>query len=92
MTFYVLSMTGYSNDAQNMKDEFTDLETKCPYCNGKGGAHDRDSEREDGWLDCFNCKGSGFVPTEAGVRILALIRHNSRVKISAELTVSGAPS
>ena len=62
------------------------LETVCPDCNGKGGY--RDVEEETGWAECLGCGGSGFQPTPMGARILDLVRHNSRVQVSAEFCVS----
>lgn len=63
------------------------LEQKCPDCKGKGNTY---NVEEDCVLDCKICNGSGFVPTTIGARILDLIRHNSRVTVSAELRVSSA--
>jgi DnaJ-class molecular chaperone len=47
------------------------LETRCDRCEGRGGRTER---RE--WVSCFWCKGAGYLPTEEGKRILALMRHN----------------
>lgn len=65
-----------------------DLEVSCALCNGRGW-HIY-VENEEDRTPCYKCNGSGFVPTEAGVRILSLIRHNARLTVSAELDVSGA--
>lgn len=46
------------------------LEVPCERCHGKGGWH------SDGWRRCGQCNGAGFVPTETGAAILALLRHN----------------
>ena len=66
-----------------MNDEIPNLEDKCQECNGSRGNHDP----EHGWIDCYKCNGAGFIPTEAGARIIALIRHNSRMKISAQTVI-----
>ncbi len=63
------------------------LEKVCAVCSGKKYAY---SSEEDSIMDCFNCNGSGFVPTEAGKSILDLMRHNSRVKVTAELCLADA--
>lgn len=62
-----------------------DLETVCPVCNGDKGRHT--GEEISGWAECWNCEGSGFIPTSLGVKILELVRHNSKVEISGELRV-----
>ena len=64
------------------------LESKCPSCGGRKGFSD--GEEEGGWRDCARCNASGFVPTPMGARILDLIRHNSRVTVSAELLVASS--
>lgn len=64
------------------------LENICPECNGAKGYND--IEADGGWADCGECNGAGFVPTSIGSRILDLIRHNSRVTISAALEVSSS--
>jgi DnaJ-class molecular chaperone len=48
-----------------------ELEKKCPICEGRGGA---DTYR--GRWECEICNGSGFIPTEQGERILALVSHH----------------
>ena len=64
------------------------LETKCENCAGSGFIYER--EEVSGKSECEDCNGSGFVPTSIGARILDLIRHNSRVTVSAELRVSSS--
>ena len=59
-------------------------------CRGRGGY--ADIEDDNGWAECLSCGGSGYKPTELGARILELVRHNSKLKVSAELRVSGVPS
>ena len=71
-----------------MITELPELEQACTYCDGKGFHADGDSET--GLADCNYCDGAGFVPTKIGAQILKLIRHNSRVKVTAELRVSDA--
>lgn len=70
-----------------LQDDSALLEISCAVCLGKRMQYDRDN---DSFKECPACNGSGFVPTAIGARILDLIRHNSRVKISAELQVSSA--
>ena len=67
-----------------MIEPLPDLETKCKDCNGRGWF----TADEGGRDDCAACGGSGFVPTAIGARVLDLVRHNSRVNVSAELRVS----
>jgi len=43
---------------------------------------------KDNYVDCPDCRGSGFKPTEIGARILTLIKHNAKLAVSAELQVS----
>ena len=64
------------------------LEAKCAACGGNGGKLWRGEE--EGWRECAKCNGSGYVPTDIGARILKLVRHNSRLTVSAELHVAGA--
>ena len=64
-----------------------DLEAICATC---GGGRVKYESESDTFPDCQTCGGSGFVPTSIGARILDLIRHNSRVTVSAELRVSSA--
>jgi DnaJ-class molecular chaperone len=51
-----------------------DLEVACDHCNGEGelGSHAGD-------VRCHKCGGAGHIPTEFGLRILALVRHNLRI-------------
>ena len=52
------------------------LEEPCPDCNGAGG---RDPVRAQNIITmggpCNTCRGIGWMPTEAGNQILALVRH-----------------
>ena len=63
------------------------LEESCSVCGGKKHVYNAEL---DGFLDCISCNGSGFSPTEEGRRVLLLLRHNTRVTVSAELCVSTA--
>ncbi len=51
------------------------LEVVCTRCRGRGAFDSRRGESED----CYDCSGSGYIPTDAGEAVLALIRHNLRV-------------
>ena len=73
-----------------MNAEIPILEEVCPSCKGEKGRYYADAARDDGWSDCPRCKGSGFVPTDAGKRILSLIQHNSKLSINAQLCLGGA--
>lgn len=66
------------------------LETVCAECHGGKGYSD--IAATNGWAICSTCGGTGYVPTVIGARILDLVRHNSRVTVSAELRVSDAVS
>jgi len=55
--------------------ELPDLEVPCEICQGRGGQF----SCEDGsGLYCLACGGAGYVPTEFGGKVLALMRHNFR--------------
>ncbi len=62
--------------------ELPELEAVCARCEGKGGEAEMYGT---GWCNCLDCDGTGYLPTPLGQRILALVRHNSRLKIRAEL-------
>ena len=53
------------------------LETKCAHCDGRGKRTDASLDDD---YDCEKCNGSGFVPTRFGMRVLELVRHNTRVR------------
>ena len=76
--------------SQTKVEDFPLLEIRCETCKGEGGYGD--VEADGGWASCFDCSGSGYRPTLTGARILELVRHNSKVDITAELRVSGAHS
>lgn len=60
-------------DAQQLPE----LETLCKFCKGRGG----ETERRE-WHKCGVCKGTGYVPTEAGKRLLDLVRHNLQAMLA----------
>lgn len=68
--------------------DLPELERRCEPCEGRGRF--TDVEEDEGWYYCQKCNGSGFVPTAVGARILDLIRHNSRVTITAALEVASS--
>jgi DnaJ-class molecular chaperone len=49
------------------------LEIECDYCHGEGGYR---SEYPEGWHRCRICNGAGYITTEFGEKVLALMRHN----------------
>lgn len=53
------------------QDSELELERPCPCCEGTGGGL--------AW-ECDKCNGAGMLPTEAGKRILALVRRNVTVR------------
>jgi DnaJ-class molecular chaperone len=71
-----------------MTNEIPELEMVCQRCGGTGQRAEVGSD--DGYVDCFDCHGTGYKPTPIGVRILELVRHNSRVSVTAELRVPSA--
>lgn len=66
-----------------MTDEIL-LETQCADCSGEGKIID--ITVEGGEADCTSCGGTGFIPTEIGVRVLQLIRRQAR--FTAEFRVA----
>lgn len=70
--------SSYSKAGEDMTNSNTDplsslLEMRCAYCNGRGWRRSGDEQDR-----CVSCQGAGYVPTESGKRILALMRHNFR--------------
>ena len=66
---------GGNHDAEEDKvnDTLPVLEQPCRKCGGRGtysGGGDRET--------CGLCEGAGYVPTEVGMRVLDLMRHNFR--------------
>ncbi|MBV9657134.1 MAG: hypothetical protein JO295_03385 [Verrucomicrobia bacterium] len=51
------------------------LEHCCQDCGGKGG---RAAMYADEWEVCPACLGAGYIPTDFGRSIVALIRHQER--------------
>ena len=66
------------------------LEIVCPECQGHGKFPDE--TESSGFLKCLDCNGVGYIPTALGARILALVRHNTRLTVNAELRVAGDAS
>jgi hypothetical protein len=60
-------------DQNGLHIDLPDLETRCDSCEGRGGEEERGR-----WCPCPTCDGTGYIPTEAGKRILAIVRHNFR--------------
>jgi reverse gyrase len=56
---------------KDLCQESLDLESLCLECGGKCGEQKRGK-----WYPCHACLGSGYVPSEFGKRVVALIRHN----------------
>jgi hypothetical protein len=50
-------------------ESYDGLEVACPDCRTRGGSRYR-----SGWVDCNRCSGRGYVPTEAGERLLVFLR------------------
>ena len=68
------------------KELLTLLEEKCLECDGKGGSLSDPESR--GWADCEKCNGTGFIPTDIGSAVLALVRRKTRLTVNAELSIS----
>jgi hypothetical protein len=51
------------------------LEIHCEECDGTGGEWWNNGKA----CYCRKCNGAGYVPTEAGKRVIALMRHNLRI-------------
>jgi DnaJ-class molecular chaperone len=60
--------------------DFPALEVKCECCNGEGG-----TRREDGWIPCYECNGSGEKATEFGKRVLRFVA--GHIDASSEIKV-----
>lgn len=52
--------------------ENVELECWCEHCDGLGHVSDCGPEMEE----CKFCDGAGYIPTRAGKKVLALIRHH----------------
>jgi hypothetical protein len=50
-----------------------DLETPCNACDGEG-----QYRKEGEWRRCRRCDGAGYIPTDLGIKVLDLMRHNFR--------------
>jgi hypothetical protein len=56
-------------------NEIPILEIECDECHGDGNEH-----WHNGSLAyCQKCKGAGYIPTDSGRLILALVSHNIRI-------------
>jgi DnaJ-class molecular chaperone len=58
-------------DSQATFDDKPDLEVVCSTCDGAGFFTEQRRE-----YPCHKCNGAGYLPTEAGKKILDLMRHN----------------
>jgi DnaJ-class molecular chaperone len=54
-------------------DDVPCLEVVCSDCDGEGGFSDNPPHD---FTVCSECNGAGYVPTDAGKKVLALMRHN----------------
>lgn len=70
---------------QNAAAILPELECTCQGCQGEKAFYDSE---KDCIVDCETCGGTGLIPTEAGKRVLALIRHNTRLTVSATFGAS----
>lgn len=66
-------------------NEIPILENTCTHCSGRGVFSDFS---EEGFVNCHKCRGTGYIPTEAGLQVISLIRHASKVRIEAKLSLS----
>lgn len=67
----------YDNDA------LPALETECWKCEGDGNNFYA-LESFKGYKVCDECGGSGYLPTQAGRRVLELVRHNPQPSCDAK--------
>jgi DnaJ-class molecular chaperone len=58
-------------NSQELLDSIPDLEAVCGTCKGAGYFTEQRTE-----YACYDCNGAGYLPTEAGKKILDLMRHN----------------
>ena len=70
--------TSLRNGAMDVEKELAEveLEVVCTYCHGKGRWQEDGNGRD---RVCGMCDGAGYIPTEFGVRVLQLVRHNRTV-------------
>lgn len=69
-------------------NDIPSLEEPCDFCRSLGWLTEVDSD--SGKVSCFKCEGTGFIPTTTGLRILALVQHNSRLSVAATVRYLGA--
>jgi DnaJ-class molecular chaperone len=59
--------------ANNQQIDIPQLEIRCSECGGIGSYTERYQR-----YNCPSCDGAGYLPTEAGKKILEIIKHNLR--------------
>ena len=64
-----------------MENTIPDLEAKCDHCKGEFREPDKP------WEECRKCAGTGLMLTDAGQKVLALVRRRLEVTASANVTV-----
>ncbi len=67
-------------DSNTLNSFLLPLEERCNHCGGKGWY----SSEKMGRSRCGFCNGAGYVPTETGEAVLALMRHNFRPMLEDE--------
>lgn len=67
------------DDRETLNDRIPVLETWCSHCNGNGFI---EAMYTDDCDPCYICKGAGYIVTEYGKRILAMVQHQSRATVS----------
>jgi DnaJ-class molecular chaperone len=68
-------MSEEQKDVKRLAD-LPELEVRCERCEGRGEEDEVGTFRT---YDCPECGGAGFVPTEFGQKVLAIVRHNLRI-------------
>jgi len=56
--------------------DLPELEAVCNQCDGSGEVGEVGTYQT---FDCSECGGAGFIPTEFGEKVLALVQHNLRI-------------
>ncbi len=54
-----------------VSDADAELEVVCVACKGTGG-----DDCDGGKVSCYECGGAGYIPTEAGERLITLMEHH----------------
>jgi len=70
-----------ADSASMSADDDSEFEVTCAKCKGTRSEY---KSEDDCYVDCSACNGSGFQPTQLGARILALVRHNARLSVTAD--------